>query len=127
MRTYGRIYDELGRPTWVEVDTDANGYNDLVYLVTLAQCLYGQPNESPFFANYGIPAQESVLTQVYPDFYVARTQQQFAPQFASLLIARLPPTPATLKDPLIPTYRVSVVTHSGSVLPSVTVPTSIPT
>lgn len=126
MRTYGRIYDERGTPTWVEVDTDANGYNDLVYLVTLAQVLYGEPGESPFFANYGIPARESVLTQVYPDYYVARTAQQFSQFFAALVVSRVPNTPRTLKAPNVPTYNVSVVTNSGAVLPAVTIPTSIP-
>ena len=39
MRTYGRVTNEDGTKTWVEVDTDANGYNDAVYVTTLAQCL----------------------------------------------------------------------------------------
>ena len=36
MRTYGRNYNPDGTYTWVEVSTDANGYNDDVYLTTLA-------------------------------------------------------------------------------------------
>ena len=56
--------------TWVEVSTDANGYNDAVWLTTLAQVLQLGLNESPFYGNYGIPAQQSAVTQVFPDYYV---------------------------------------------------------
>jgi hypothetical protein len=46
----------------VEVTTDANGYNDAVYLTTLSQVLKLNLGESPFYANYGIPQYQSVLT-----------------------------------------------------------------
>lgn len=52
MRTYGR--DKDGK--WVTVTTDENGFNDSVYLTTLVQNLKLSPQESPFFANHGIPA-----------------------------------------------------------------------
>lgn len=106
MRTYGRTTDPLtGKKTWVEVATDVNGFDDLVWVTTLAQALQLNLGESPFYANYGIPAKESVVTQVFPDFYMARTQQQFAPRFAALLIAR--------QNLPIPTYQVNVTTHQG--------------
>lgn len=108
MRTYGRLN---GR--WVEVSTDANGFNDAVYLTTLIQCLKLNLGESPFYANYGIPAHPSVVQQVFPDFYVAQTQQQFAPYFASLLIAK--------QNAPTPTYQINVTTHQGG-----RVATSIP-
>ena len=84
MRTWGRI-----NGVWTEVSTDANGNNDLVWLTTLIQVLKLNLNESPFFGNYGLPAHQSVVQQVAPDFYVAQTQQQFAQYFASLIIARV--------------------------------------
>lgn len=106
MRTYGRIYDILtGLPTWVEVSTDAAGFDDAVWLTTLVQALKLNLGESPFFANYGIPAKPAVVQQVFPDFYVALTQQQFATHFANLTIAKT-------SDPT-PTYNVSVVNHQG--------------
>lgn len=108
MRTYGRVYDEDGTYQWVEVSTDANGYNDNVYLTTLCQVLRLGLGESPFFANYGIPAQQSVVTQVFPDFYVTQTQQQFAPFFKSIAILRVPGK--------TPQYNISVLTHSGALL-----------
>jgi len=109
MRTYARVgqTDGLGG-VWVEVDTDANGYNDMVWITTLIQTLRLNLGESPFFANFGIPAQQSVVTQVFPDFYVAQTQAQFAQYFASLVIQRIPGDS--------PTYQVNVVCHSGAVL-----------
>ncbi len=94
---------------WVEVSTDANGYNDNVMLTTLCQVLRLERGESPFYANYGIPAQQSIVTQVIPDFYVSQTQRQFAPYFASLIIVRVPGASN-------PTYNVTALCHSGAVL-----------
>ena len=110
MRTYGRINQVDNRGgTWVEVDTDANGYSENVYLTTLVQVLKLNLGESPFWGDYGIPAYQSVMTQVPPDFYVARTQQQFAPFFASLSITRV--VGATQ-----PTYNVRAVCFGGAIL-----------
>ena len=101
-------------PYWVEVDTDPNGYNDAVYLTTLIQCLLLNLNESPFYGNYGIPAQQSVITQVFPDYYVWQTQQQFSSYFNSLIISPIPG--ATVNGILTPVYQVSVVTHQGATI-----------
>lgn len=108
MRTYGRTFDANNNPTWQVVETDANGANDAVYLTTLAQCLKLNLQESPFYANYGLPDHQSVLQQIAPDFYVAQTQQQFAPFFASLNISRVPSP-----DGVTPTYQVNVITNQG--------------
>jgi hypothetical protein len=109
MRTWGRTYDEEGKATWVMVTTDANGFNDQVYLTTLCQVLKLNLGESPFYANYGIPAQQTVVTQVFPDFYVMQVQQQFASYFASLTITRVPNVSS-------PQYNIVAVTHSGAIL-----------
>ena len=89
MRTYGRLTNADGSKTWVEVSTDANGFNDNVYLTTLAQVLKLNLGESPFYATYGIPAYQTVVTQVYPDYYAMLTQEEFAPHFAALTITRV--------------------------------------
>lgn len=102
MRTYGQ--DETGK--WVTVATDENGFNDAVYLTTLVQNLKLAPQESPFFANHGIPANGSVIQQIIPTFYVNRLQQQFSGYFSSLQIA------LSEVDP--PVYNISVITNSGS-------------
>ncbi|OYV47662.1 MAG: hypothetical protein B7X10_04325, partial [Burkholderiales bacterium 21-58-4] len=67
---------------WVEITTDANGFNDNVYLTTLAQILKLNLGESPFWANYGIPQYQTIMTQVFPDYYAMQTQTQMAPYFA---------------------------------------------
>ena len=111
MRIWGRVYDldaqgrALETYEWVPVTTDPDGSNDYVYITNLIQVLKLNRQESPFFANYGIPAQLSVITQVFPDIYVFETQRQFAAFFASLIITRL-----QAPDP---TYRVDVTTHQG--------------
>jgi hypothetical protein len=107
MRTYGRIFPPSAPPYWVEVSTDANGFNDYVYLTTLCQVLLLGRGESPFYANYGIPAQQSVLTQVQPDYYMSQTAQQFAGYFAALTLAKLPAKDGTLY------YRINVTFNNG--------------
>lgn len=122
MRTYGRTQDVLtGKKKWWIVTTDINGFNDSVWLTDLAQVLKLNLGESPFFANFGIPAHASVMTQVFPDFYLSRTQQQFASHFASLIITALPveqgsaDSEATGQDGApAPRYYVNVLTNYGS-------------
>ncbi|MEI1392231.1 hypothetical protein V8G43_27520, partial [Klebsiella pneumoniae] len=57
----------------------------------------------------GIPAQQTVVTQVFPDYYAMVTQQQFAPYFASLAIVRAPGS-------FPPVYNIQAVAHSGALL-----------
>ncbi len=109
MRTYGRVTNIDGSRTWVEVSTDANGYNDNVYLTTLCQVLQLNLGESPFYANFGIPAFQSVVTQVMPDYYVSITQQQFSTYFASLMINRVPGS-------FPPVYNIQAICHTGAIL-----------
>lgn len=105
MRTYGRRKQPDGSLKWVTVETTRDGNDDLIWIITLAQTLKLFLNESPFFANYGIPAKQSVLTQVFPDFYVSRTQQQFAQYFASLIVYK--------KQLPSPEYVINITTNSG--------------
>jgi hypothetical protein len=105
MRTYGRVYKPDVTYVWTEIQTDASGANDNVWLTTLIQSLLLNLGESPFYANYGIPARPSVMQQIFPDFYVYRTQQQFAPYFAALLVAKE-------IDP-DPTYQINVTLNNG--------------
>lgn len=106
MRVWGRVFNSDGTYTWTEVSTDANGNNDLVMLTALIQCLLLNLGESPFYANFGIPQIPTIISQVYPDYYVNLIQQQYAPNFASLTIARV-----SLSFP--PTYKIQVITHAG--------------
>lgn len=111
MRTYGRTTNPDGSKTWVEVTTDANDFNDNVYLTTLSQVLKLNLGESPFYANYGIPQYQTIVTQVFPDIYVSQTQNQFSPYFASLAINRV-----TGSYP--PVYNATAITHSGALITS---------
>lgn len=107
MRTWGRVTGEDGRRRWVAVETAESGDNTQVWLTTLIQTLKLNLGESPLFTQYGIPAQQSVMTQVYPDYYVNMVQQQFAGYFASLTVRRV----TTIGDPV---YEVEVVTLNGA-------------
>ena len=110
-RIWGRVFSAPDQWTWVAVYPDANGFRDEFYLVALIQCLLLCLGESPFWANFGIPAQPAVIQQVAPDIYVAQTQAYFAQFFASLII--------TSQNTATPTYLVKVVTNSGAVLSTV--------
>lgn len=110
MRTYGRIGQVNGMGgTWVVVTTDAAGYNDNVYLTALVQYLKLNLGESPFYGSAGVPAQPSVMTQVFPDFYATLAQQFFAPFFASLIIQRV-------QGSFPPVYSISATCHNGALL-----------
>jgi hypothetical protein len=109
MRVYGRIYDEEGNYTWQVVETDASGYNDAVHLTALVQVLQLQTGESPFYAKSGIPAEQSVQTQVAPDYYVMRIQQQYSGFFASLIITKQQPFNT-------PNYSIQAISQRGSIL-----------
>jgi hypothetical protein len=104
MRVFGRV-----NGVWQVVETDAAGFNDDVYLTALAQDLQLNLGESPFYANNGIPAQQSVITQVYPDYYAMMAQVQYSKYFASLIIARV-----AKSNP--PFYNVTAVTNRGAIL-----------
>jgi hypothetical protein len=107
MRTYGKIKDSNGNYTiWTQINQEPDGNFQSGYATTLIQVLLLSLGESPFYANYGIPAQRSVIQQVHPDYYVIVTQQLFAKFFASLLISKV--------DAIDPTYNVNIVTTYGT-------------
>lgn len=117
MRVYGRVYDNQNNYTWQEVETDANGFNDEVYFTAFAQVLQLQPGESPFFATYGIPANQSVNNQTFPDSNVYFLQSKYAPNFVSLVVT---PTPqGDTYGTVTPVYNIRAVTHQGAILTAV--------
>lgn len=126
MRVWGRRYNVLdpNQWTWVSVETDENGANDLALVTALVQVLKLSLGESPFYGDYGIPGHQSVTTQIFPDYYAALTQQRYAPYFSSLIITRRPDTRTSIKEAPVPTYDVRVITHQGIHL---TASTTIPT
>ena len=70
---------------------------------------------SPFFADYGIPARESVVTQIYPDFYVQLIQQRMAPHFMSLMLEHRPDALDETNRPM-PHWHFEAVTNYGSTI-----------
>jgi hypothetical protein len=106
MRVHGRIQNGDGTYSWVTVETDAQGSNEYVYCTWLCQVLKLVTGESPFYANVGIPAVQSVVTQVFPDYYVAAVQAMFQQYFASLIISKVPNT--------TPTYNIQILFFNGT-------------
>jgi hypothetical protein len=121
MRVYGRIVPDILFPDekqWVEVTTDANGFNDMVYLTNMIQVIKLNLGESPFYANWGIPAHASVMTQIAPDFYMTLIQQRFAQNFMLLILTNLPNSVDEDGRPA-PGYHYTVVTQYGATLTGV--------
>jgi hypothetical protein len=83
-----------------------------IWLATLVQTLRLSTNESPYYANYGIPAQTSVNTQIPPDIALNTIQQQYAPYFKSLTILRQ-------QNTTNPTYNIRAVFLDGTTIQSV--------
>lgn len=109
MRVYGRDKNRK----WIVVQTDENGRNDMVRLTWLIQVLKLWTNESPFYADWGIPARNSIQQQLFPDYSVSIVQSRFSQYFASLIVAR--------EDLPTPTYRINVTTSYGVKLPPINV------
>lgn len=116
LRTYGRTRDTLtGEKTWRTVVTDRHGFDDMVWLTTLAQICKLNLGESPFFADWGVPARESVVMQIFPDFYVQLIQQRVAPHFMSLMLEHRPDAMDELGNPT-PHYHFEAITNYGSTI-----------
>lgn len=110
VKPYGNLATLLGATPgkWVCVQTAPNGDNSYVMLIALIQVLSLNLNESPFFGNSGVPAQQSVQQQAPPDYYVTVIQQQYAQFFQSLQVSRTAANP--------PTYSVNVSFLNGATL-----------
>ena len=114
IRLWGRNYDVYGNPAWVSVATDANGYNDDVYLTALCQVLQLQTGESPFYSTDGIPSHQSIMTQVAPDNAIAAIQQKYAVYFLSLMVYRA--TATGIHGEQVPVYNISAICRNGATL-----------
>jgi hypothetical protein len=114
MRVWGRVYNVDGTYQWEEITTDTNGYNDAVYVTALCQVLQLQTGESPFYAQYGIPALPCIASQIFPDMPVYMIQNKYAPYFASLKITKV----LVVNEYNVPTpvYKVQVLTQIGSIV-----------
>jgi hypothetical protein len=129
MRVYGRVPVDQRNPKgplkWVVVQTTTQGFDDDVYICALAQTLKLNTNESPFWGNYGLPAHQSIMQQVMPDYYILQAQRFYSSFFASLIVYKEPKIPDPLLDNLqnvnvpAPVYRFSVITNLGFKYPPI--------
>jgi hypothetical protein len=121
-RTYGRAQNPDGSLqrtanggyVWTTIQTDSAGQDGYVWLSTLAQCLQLVKGESAFYANYGISSPQAIITQVYPDYDVQVTQQQFQQYFALLSIARSPNGVQEDDGSVSPVYNINAVLLNGT-------------
>ena len=109
MRVWGRTTNADGSKTWVAVETGPDGLNQEVFVTWLAQVLKLNLGESPFWANWGIPQYQTIMTQIAPDYYVMQTQTFFAGKFAALAISRV-------SGVTNPTYNINIVTKTGATI-----------
>jgi hypothetical protein len=98
MRAYGIVNGKF-----VKVTEEST-----VWATTFIHTLKLNLGESPFFANYGLPSQESVMTQIAPDFFIEHTRQQYSDKFAILKM--------TTKAAINPTYDAFIMTKQGKTI-----------
>lgn len=123
-RTYGRKTDGQGNMLrtanggyqWIEINTDQTGHDGYVRLATLAQCLQLVKGESAFYSQFGISTPSAIISQVYPDYDVHTTQQQFSQYFASLTITRSPNGRVEDDGSVSPVYNITAVLMDGTEL-----------
>ncbi|MXV44309.1 hypothetical protein GS501_04520 [Saccharibacter sp. 17.LH.SD] len=101
MRVWTRQHQPDGSRHWVAVD------GDQAIIAWLQNALLLQLGESPFWVDWGIPITQTLLTQVWPDYYTTMTQQRFAGYFASLTIIREPQSDN-------PAYRINAILPDGT-------------
>jgi hypothetical protein len=118
VRIWGRVFalnadgsrqnpQPAGFPYWQIVQSDpVTGDDSWVRITQLCQTLLLNLGESPFYSSWGLPAKQTIVQQVQPDFYINRTQAQFAQYFANLAISKL------ASDP--PTYQIAATLFSGA-------------
>lgn len=104
-RVWGRETASDGTRSWVAFETDSSGSDDCPNFIWLQQALLLNLNESPFYADWGIPVQQTLATSVYPDYYTAKTQQRFSQYFPSCSIARVSSSDVA--------YSVNITTKTG--------------
>lgn len=116
MRVWGRIYPNNSNTadtySWAEVSTNPQGSNDMVYATAFCQVLQLQTNESPFYADYGIPVKNSLSNQVFPDYNVYLMQKRYSPFFGSLLVQ--PKAAVNQNNSPTPVYDVQITTVGGN-------------
>ena len=104
-RVWGRKTQSDGTRQWQAFETDANGYDDAPNFIWLQNVLLLNLNESPFYADWGIPVQPTLATSVFPDYYTSLTQQRFSAYFPSCVITRVS------SDQIA--YSVNITTRTG--------------
>lgn len=103
-RVWGRVASN-GTRKWQAFETDSNGYDDAPNIIWLQNALLLNLNESPFYADWGIPIQQTLATSVFPDYYTSKTQQRFSAYFPSVVITRVSASDLS--------YSVNITTKTG--------------
>lgn len=104
-RVWGRRFATDGSRSWEAFETDSSGSDDYPNFIWLQQALLLRLNESPFYADWGIPVQQTLATSIYPDYYTAKTQQRFSQYFPSCSISRV--------SSMEVGYSVNITTKTG--------------
>lgn len=103
MGIWTRQYQPDGTRRWVSVR------DNQAIIAWLQNALLLQLGESPFWADWGLPVTQMLVTQVWPDYYVHMTKQRFEDYFTSLRITR-----DTAQDSAEPSYTISALFADGS-------------
>ncbi|GBQ07532.1 hypothetical protein [Saccharibacter floricola] len=82
MRVWTRIKQPDGSRRWQAVDGDEAN------IAWLQNALLLQLGEAPFSTDWGIPVSQTLVTRIWPDYYLNLTQERFRETFPMLQITR---------------------------------------
>lgn len=82
MRVWTRVMGSDGKRTWQPVDNDQGN------IAWLQNALLLQLGESPFWTDWGLPVSKTLVSQIWPDYYLNMTQQRFRDVFPTLQVTR---------------------------------------
>lgn len=103
MRVWTRQHQPDGTQQWKSVD------NKQASIAWLQNALLLQLGESHFWADWGLPVTQNIVTQIWPDYYVNLTQNRFSDYFASLRITH--DSTSTEDNPV---YQVAAIFPDGT-------------
>ncbi|QDH14162.1 hypothetical protein E3E12_08125 [Formicincola oecophyllae] len=109
MRVWTRQWQPGGKRRWVATT------GNQALIAWLQNALLLELGESPFHVDWGIPVTNSLVTRIWPTFYLEQTVGRFRDYFASLQVA---PTAGADTENGPPDYTISAIFTDGTPYPS---------
>ncbi|UMM63143.1 hypothetical protein [Aristophania vespae] len=103
MRVWTRQFQSDGTRKWVAVT------GNQAIIAWLQNNLLLQLGESPFYADKGLPVTQSLISRIWPDYYLNQLQEFFRDYVSTIQITR---DTSVVNDGL--SYKILVIFKDGS-------------